>query len=402
MPIEIVALPYTPDTGNPAPSRVDEAWAAITGTPIAAIGLLILGLLTLIYLTRKAVKVARSERPDDPLSNLGMLIGFGWSSEAVWILTGPGGADLAMPIRITLFAILEVILGVFMIRAKRNVRETGRPGRAGLFAWLVAVGMSLVAVWTASNPGEAFLRLIVPLLLTSMWWDGLVGETGRRDAGLSSWRWTPRRLLLWLGALEPGERDVETVHRDRLTQQMTDLEFRRRAASGKALARVTRKLARLSLSADDEIIATVRERVNRASWFTVIPLPPVAVDADHDAGSEPITPRLARPVKKRVEVPPTRRTKPASRGATSGDAGDADPATQAARLVMTGQVDSIREAARQVPGASEATVRRRINAAGGAANDAAGDAPDLPISEPADAASARVNGNHPTLTGGPQ
>ncbi len=224
------------------------------------------GLLT-IWVARRARKLARSERPDEPLSNLGMLIGLGWSSEAVWILTGKGGADLPTPVRIVLFAVFEVILLVFMIRAKRNVRLIGHPGRSGRNAWIVAAGMSLVAVTTAHNIGEAFLRLLVPLLLTNMWWDGLVGESRQRLSGASSWRWTPRRLLLWLGAIEPGERDIETVHRERLTQQMTQLEFRRRHGSDKQKDRAARRLSRLSLTADDAVIEAVRARVDRARWF---------------------------------------------------------------------------------------------------------------------------------------
>jgi hypothetical protein len=243
---------------------------ALLGDSYVRLGAVALAVLTLIWVARR---VRRSERPDEPLSNLGMLIGLGWSSEAVWTLTGPGGAALPTPIRVALFAVFEVILIVHMIRAKRNVKTFGHPGRSGRNAWLVAGGMSLVAVWTAHNFGEALLRLLVPILLTAMWWDGLVGEGARKRLGATSWRWTPRRLLLWLGAIEPGERDVETVHRERLTQQMTNLEFRRRHGNERQRERAARRLARLGLTADDVIIAEVRDRVDRAMWFESGPSP---------------------------------------------------------------------------------------------------------------------------------
>jgi hypothetical protein len=240
----------------------------LLGNGWVLLGGLVPALLTLVWLVRRVRKIVRSERPDDALSTLGMLVGFGWSSEAVWILTGPDGADLWTPIRIALFAVFEIILIVFMIRAKRNVREIGHPGRAGRNAWCVAAGMSLVAVWTANNLGEAFLRLLVPVLLTSMWWHGIVGEDpARRPKWATSWRWTPRRLLLWLGAIEPGERDVESVHRERLTQQMTNLEFARQHGPEKKRDRAAAKLMRLGLTADDDIIGAVRDRVARATWF---------------------------------------------------------------------------------------------------------------------------------------
>lgn len=212
--------------------------------------------------------IIRSPRPDDALSNIAMLAGFGWSSEAVWVLAGPKGADLPTPIRIALFAIFEVILVVFMIRTKRNMSELGRPGNAGRMTWFVATGMSLVAVWTAHNPGEAFLRLLVPILLTAMWWNGIVGESAvTRDEDATSWNWTLRNALLWLGAIKPGKKDVDQINRDHLTQTMTRLEFRRRHGSERRKERAVRKLARLSLAADDEIVAQVRDRVDRAMWF---------------------------------------------------------------------------------------------------------------------------------------
>lgn len=266
---------------------------ALFGDRIVLIGALVLGVATLAWLVRRVRRIVKSERPDEPLSNLAMLIGFGWSSEAVWVLTGEDGADLPTPIRIALFAVFEVILIVFMIRTKRNVRTIDRPGRAGRNAWLVASGMSLVAVTTAHNLGEAFLRLLVPILLTSMWWDGVVGEEFKRMAGATSWRWTPRRLLLWLGAIEPGERDVETVHRERLTQQMTRLEFARRHGSEKKRERAARRLARLSLTADDNVIADVWSRVDRATWFKRPADPIPAMVFDHD---RPIGPEAPAPV----------------------------------------------------------------------------------------------------------
>lgn len=259
---------------------LDDRWTLLGGA--------ILAVLTAIWLGRRVWKIAKSERPDDTLSNLGMVVGLGWSSEAVWTLTGPGGADLPAPIRIALFAVLEIILIVFMIRAKRNMRTIGHPGRAGRNSWIMATGMSLVAVWTAHNPGESFLRLLIPLALTGMWWDGLVGEGAKKAAWATSWRWTPRRLLLAIGAIEPGERDVETVHRERLIQQMTNLFFKVRHGNKRFTQRRKARLARLSLAADDDITAAVLERVDRATWFE-----PKHDQAAPDAPTGSVSARLA-------------------------------------------------------------------------------------------------------------
>lgn len=249
----------------------------------------------LVLTVKGARRFLRSERPDEPLSNVAMLMGFGWSSEAVWVLAGPTGANLITPIRWSLFVIFEVVMTVFMIRAKRNVKHLDHPGRAGRIAWLVAAGMSLVAVTTAHNLGEAFLRLLVPFLLTAMWWDGLVGEGRARREDATSWRWTPRRLLLAVGAIEPGERDVASVHRERLTQQMVRLYFEVKHGPAKKLERRKARLARLSLAADPEIIACVSEQVDRATWFDLEqPKAPSAAARPSIPASRAVSARAAR------------------------------------------------------------------------------------------------------------
>lgn len=228
---------------------------------------LLVSVLLLILVASRVWKIARSERPDGPLSNLVMLVGLGWSSEAVWELTGR--AHFPTSLRLLMFFVLESLLVLAMIRSKRAMRDHGHPGRSGRTAWIVASAMALVAAAVADSFAEGVLRLLIPLLVTLAWWDGLLGEGAKRRQDASSWRWTPRRLLLWVGAIEPGERDVETVHRERLVQQMTRLEFKRRHGAERFAQRRAARLARLSLTADDEVIAAVRERVGRALWFDV-------------------------------------------------------------------------------------------------------------------------------------
>lgn len=227
---------------------------------------LVLSVLMLIWVARRVRKVVKSERPDEPLSNLAMLIGLGWSSEAVWELTGRI-PDFPMQLRLLVFFVFEVLLVLAMIRARRNMREHHHPGRSGRTAWIVACVMAAVAGAASHSVPEALLRIAIPLLVTNQWWDGLIGEGAKRREDATSWRWTPRRLLLWLGAIEPGERDVESVNRERLIQQMTRLEFARRHGSPGRGERRAARLARMSLSADDDMIAQVRARVERATWF---------------------------------------------------------------------------------------------------------------------------------------
>lgn len=229
--------------------------------------------LALLAVTIAWRKLRRHQQPDKPLSRIAMLIGLAWSSESVWELTGRL-AEMPTGVRLLIFTVLEVMLVISMMRAERHVRERGWPGRSGTTAWIIAAVMAAVAAGISSSLAEACIRAAIPLLLTLQWWDGVVKEGAEKPAWVTSWRWTPRRLLLWLGAIEPGDRDVDTIHRERLTQQMVRLEFARR--HGKRPERAARSLARLSLSADDEMIGEVRARVDRADWFDRAPVEPAA------------------------------------------------------------------------------------------------------------------------------
>jgi hypothetical protein len=250
--------------------------------------------LTVLILGWIIRRVARSEQPDRILSRVAMLIGLGWSSEAVWELTGripqfPTG------VRVLLFCVLEILLVVSMIRADRHTREHGWPGRAGTTAWIIACSMGAVAAAVSHSLAEGLLRMAIPLLLTKQWWDGLVGNGARRPEWATSWRWTPRMALLWIGAIEPGERDVQTVNRDRLTAKMVRLEFKRRHRTGRRADRAASTLARLSLDADDEIIAEVRARVDRAGWFTHVQDPSIGSTGQRAiTASEAVQQRAAR------------------------------------------------------------------------------------------------------------
>nr|BFE71751.1 hypothetical protein GCM10020092_050520 [Actinoplanes digitatis] len=154
------------------------------------IGLLITAALLLLWIARKVRKIAQSDRPDDALSNLVMLIGLGWSSEAVWEITRN---RLHFPLGLTLllFFVFEALLTLAMIRAKRHMRAFGWPGRFGTTAWTVAACMSSVAAVASHSLAEAVLRIVIPLLVVKQWWDGLVGGAAKRPVGVSTWRWTP-------------------------------------------------------------------------------------------------------------------------------------------------------------------------------------------------------------------
>lgn len=319
----------------------------------------VLTLLALILVARSVRKLAKVKGLTEKMVAPVMLGGMIWSAEAVWALT----EGVAFGLRIATFAVLEFMLLIAMSRAKECMRTDGHPGRSGQTAWIIASAIAFVAfvagIFLYHSFVEAVLRPAIPLLLTKVWWDGILGN-GPRKTG--SFKWTPRNLLILMGAIEADDRDVKTVNRDRLIQRMTTLYYDSLYGPDGKREKLRSRLARLTLDADDEIIRAVQLRVRRTSWTTATPLPyDVTQTGDAPADADATQPDAAddAPRDAGVALPPKRRIKGMTQGATSGDAPDADPATQAASLVLT-QGMSTREAAKKVGGVSASTVLRRI------------------------------------------
>lgn len=346
----------------------------LAGDPRVLIGGAILALILLILAARGVRRLAKvrnlAEKAVAPVMFGGMI----WSAEAIWLLT----KDVNVGVRIATFAVLEFMLLIAMARAKESMRVNGHPGISGQSAWLFASVIALVAfvagVFLYHSIVEAILRPAIPLLLTKLWWDGIVGE-GRRKTG--SFKWTPRWLLIQIGAIEEDDRDVKTVNRDRLIQRMTDMYYASLYGPEKKRDKIRSKLARKTLDADDEMIAEVMRRVRRTGWTTAEPLPYDPTQATDAADDAPMTHTLTRQMTQPdaardadVARPPTRRV----RAATSGDAADAGKAMQAALLYMTQPDMSYRKAADAVGGTSEPSVRRKVKELRDASTGAPGDA----------------------------
>lgn len=430
VPLAQPDTPAMPPGHAPAAPQgwMDAAWTQITNNgTVAAVVLTTAAVAALtgaLFLTRAIRKFAHSPSRAEKLTGPVMFGGMVWSAEAVWEITGPKGAGLPTGLRIAIFSVLEFMLFVAMLRTGDSMRENGHPGRSGKFAWgiagLMAVVGFVVGAFLDKNIGVAVFRPVVPLVLTTLWWIGVIGEGDPGQA--SSWNWTPRNLLIKVGALKPGKQDVKEVQRDHLVQKMTDLYYKvafvKESDQTSKVKKARARLARLTLDADDEIIREVQRRVARTSWTTAQLLPykltdpsTVAGDDLDDAADEAMTTVPVDAVTTRrpsnVQVPPTRRVKAASRTSTSSDARRDDPATQAAWLVVTQGISNQR-AADAVGGTSEPSVRRRVNKLRDAiasgeipdpAKPASGASPAIvttPIPEPNKPVTAGINGHAKT------
>jgi hypothetical protein len=210
------------------------------------------------------VRVRRSPRPSRIVIMLGTVIGLGWSAQGMWD-TAVHTYGVAVVIASVLFAMFEAFMVGAMMEAEFHRRDLARRRPWVVTVWTLAAVMALVVSlgegWT-----QAPLRLSVPLVVALIWYRSLTADDDPALRQRTSLRWTPRRLALLVGAIEPGDRDERTINRDRLRDSMVRLAFRERYAPAwlASLTRTRIRRARLATDATDDDLAVVSARLDRA------------------------------------------------------------------------------------------------------------------------------------------
>src|SRR6185312_11729927 len=174
--------------------------------------------------------------------------------------------DQPVQVAAVLFVVFEAWLVGRMLRARQYRADYPRRGK---FVTAVMIGASVMAIVVALGEGwaQAPARLAIPLLVAYGWYTDLTADDDPKLKGRTSLRWTPRRFALLIGMIEPGDRDVQTIDRDRLRDRLTRLAFRQHHGhpmTNDVLRRKVR-LAKLKTIADDDDLTEVRTRLARMS-----------------------------------------------------------------------------------------------------------------------------------------
>lgn len=256
--------------------------------------------VTAVFLLITFVVARRRGRVDKWVATLSGYAVLALSAEGMW---GVARERLRLPVVLAaaVFFVAEAAMVSSALQAARHYEATtvrdpsgrvitpGHPGKHGRAVWIIAAVAGLIVAANSKNLVEAPLRLALPLAAAMLWWNALTAEgSGRPES--SSWRWTPRRFLLWIGALEPGERDMVAVDRDRRVGTMTAVAHRLHAApeGSRGRRRAVARLRRLALEADEEMIEAVRRRVRLVHEVEALTAPQRA-----PVGSAPVGSALA-------------------------------------------------------------------------------------------------------------
>lgn len=203
-------LPAIPDAVLPF-----LPWIPLVAEGAAAL----LGLWVLWRLYRWGWPKVTAAPFENVLTVVAAAIATGVSAQGMWRFSGDV-LGLDGPLRLLLFAFIEVAIITSAVRARRNMRENFSAGIDGIAVWALTVLTAVLSSMDARSLPEAVFRLASPLVAAWLWERGMAIERHRiRGTGRINWRLTPERLLVRVGLAEARDRTASEVdaHR-RLTR----------------------------------------------------------------------------------------------------------------------------------------------------------------------------------------
>jgi len=298
----------------------EEITAFITEQPLATaiIALLTLAGLALAYVTLRAVwravvwLFARYVAPrpvEDVLTIVAASIATGVSAQGMWRFSGDV-LGLDGPLRLLLFAFIEVAIITSAVRARRNMRENFSAGIDGIAVWALTCLTAVLSSMDASSFPEAVFRLAAPLVAAWLWERGMAIERHRiRGTGRINWRLTPERLLVRLGLAEVSDRTASEVDAHRRLTRVALAAKRAKALreAGASDRKMRAALAKLDKAMDqavehtglavdparqEALLAQIAALYNTSALIDADPRVPWEPEHDH------------QPVPARPELPP--------------------------------------------------------------------------------------------------
>lgn len=281
---------------------------------IALLGLagLVLAFLVLRIAWRAVVWLfARyvAQRPiEDVLTIVAASIATGVSAQGMWRFSGDV-LGLDGPLRLLLFAFIEVAIITSAVRARRNMRENFSAGIDGIAVWALTCLTAVLSSMDARSLPEAVFRLAAPLVAAWLWERGMAIERHRiRGTGRINWRLTPERLLVRMGLAEVSDRTASEVDAHRRLTRVALAAKRAKALreSGASERKMRAALAKLDKAMDqavehtglavdqsrqEALLAQIAALYNTTALIDADPRVPWEPEADH----HPVPARPALP-----------------------------------------------------------------------------------------------------------
>lgn len=176
--------------------------------------------LALVVVLVVVRKMTHGRRPEDVLTVVAAVIATTVAGTGMWRFFSVT-LHFSGPLRVLLFAFIEVAVFTSALRARRNVTEsvTHTAGVDGAAVWALTGLSALLSALDARSFAEVLFRLVAPLVAAWLWERSMAVERRRITGRSIHWRITPERILVRLGLAEASDRTAGDVdaHR-RLTR----------------------------------------------------------------------------------------------------------------------------------------------------------------------------------------
>jgi chromate transport protein ChrA len=199
------------------PSEIRWAIAIVVGVLVLAFGWWLLRRLkrAVGHLARVVGRFVAARTAEDVLTIVAAIIATGVSAQGMWRFSHDVlGFD--GPLRLLLFAFIEVAVITSAVRARRNMRENYSAGIDGIAVWALTGLTAVLSSMDAHSIPEAMFRLAAPLVAAWLWERGMAIERHRiTGRGRIHWRVTPERMMVRLGLAEASDRTAGEVDKQR-------------------------------------------------------------------------------------------------------------------------------------------------------------------------------------------
>ncbi|MGI5493935.1 hypothetical protein [Microtetraspora malaysiensis] len=299
-----------------------QPWVWAQGNPILAVGGAVLALVVLYAGIRYGYRVTSrtvTRLRQDPASRLTVVaagIATAVSASGMWQFFDRIMPSVPWPVRVVMFAFIEVAVITSAVRARDNMREHGTAGIDGIAVWVLTLLSAVLSTMEAASIAEGLFRLASPLVAAWLWERGMAVEHRRRTGRARiNWRITPERIMVRLGLAEASDRTAGEVDAHRRVTRVALAAFRLRQLDpeSRRYRRAARRLNKRTAQAVEHAALTDPERATSLMrqlgalygaprLATVNPPAPwdvtvTQVDPDPDPGPRPLPPggRLVEP-----------------------------------------------------------------------------------------------------------
>lgn len=227
--------------------------------------------LFVAYRIRKSYRAAKDSKNEATwISNYVMATILIISADGMWRILYMHmhiPAIVAVPV---CFVSEGIIVALMALAKHRNADPAyGTPGPYAAGVWITAEAFGIVVALNSTSALEFLLRLLLPNSVAMLWHLQLIAKNAKKPDAIT-WRWTPRNLAAWAGIIEPGDRTLADRRSDRQAAKIARLRLtlEHHAETGDKRDQMERRLQRLTLTADDEVVAKAEAALRRAYTIT--------------------------------------------------------------------------------------------------------------------------------------